>query len=298
MLRMEAVVRRFGPLTALDEISLEVPAGSVFALAGPNGAGKSTALKLCVNLLRPTSGRVEVFDVDSCRLGPSQLARIGYVSEHRHLPDWMTLSAWFAYLKPFYPDWHDGDLAELMRIYQLPPHRPLRSLSRGMRMQAALCAALAYRPRLLLLDEPFSGLDVLVRDQLIETLAARSGETTVVLASHDLAEIESFATHVAYLSEGRLRFVEEIGTLSSRFREIEVVLESPSAALPPELPRGWLNLERLNRTVRFVHSRYQASHAESEIRAHFSDVHDVTVSALPLRSIFAALAKAAATTRP
>ena len=93
MLRMEAVVRRFGSLTALDEISLEIPAGSIFALAGPNGAGKSTALKLGVNLLRPTSGRVEVLGVDSRHLGPSQLARIGYVSEHRQLPEWMTLPA-------------------------------------------------------------------------------------------------------------------------------------------------------------------------------------------------------------
>ena len=294
MLRLEAVVRRFGSLIALDEISLKIPAGSVFALAGPNGAGKSTALKLCVNLLRPTSGRVEVFGVDSRRLGPPQLARIGYVSEHRQLPDWMTVTAWLAYLKPFYPDWHDEDLAELMRVYQLPPHRPLRSLSRGMRMQAALCAALAYRPSLLLLDEPFSGLDVLVREQLIETLVARTGDTTVVLASHDLAEIESFATHVAYISEGRLRFVEEIGALSSRFREIEVMLDAPPVALPPALPRGWLNLEQSSRTVRFVHSRYEAPRAESEIRAHFSGVCEVTVRALPLRSIFVALAKTAA----
>ncbi len=297
MLSMEAVVRRFGSLTALDEINLDIPSGSIFALAGPNGAGKSTALKLCVNLLRPTSGRVEVFGVESRRLGPSQLTKIGYVSEHRQLPDWMTATAWFAYLKPFYPDWHDEDLAELLGVYQLPASRPLRSLSRGMRMQAALCAALAYRPSLLLLDEPFSGLDVLVREQLIETLAARSGETTVVLASHDLAEIESFATHVAYVSEGKLRFVEEMGALSSRFREIEVMLDSPSVVLPPELPRGWLNLEQSTRTVRFVHSRYEAAHADSEIRAYFSDVCDVAVRALPLRSIFVALAKAAATSR-
>lgn len=297
MLRMEAVVRRFGALTALDEISLEIPEGSVFALAGPNGAGKSTALKLCANLLRPTSGRVEVLGVDSRRLGPAHLARIGYVSEHRHLPEWMTVAAWFAYLKPFYPDWDEGGLAELMRVYQLPASRPLRSLSRGMRMQAALCAALAYRPSLLLLDEPFSGLDVLVREQLIETLAARSGDPTVVLASHDLAEIESFATHVAYISEGQLRFVEEMGALSSRFREIEVMLDSPSAALPPEIPRGWLNLEQSGRMVRFVHSQYETPRAESEIRAHCSGVRDVAVRALPLRSIFVALAKAATATR-
>lgn len=294
IVRMQALTRRYGRVLALDNVTLDVPAGAVFTLAGPNGAGKSTALKLCVNLQRPNAGRVEVDGVDARGLGPSQLARIGYVSEHRELPEWMTAAAWFRYLRPFFPDWCDEELTELIRVHGLPVERTLGAMSRGQRMQAALCAALAYRPPLLVLDEPFSGLDVLVREQLMETLAARSGETTILLASHDLAEIESFATHVAYLADGRVRFVEEMAELSGRFREVEVVLDAPAASMPASLPPGWLNAEKSGCTVRFVDSHYEASATESELRSCFGGrVRDVEVRPLPLRSIFVALARAA-----
>src|SRR2546426_4247045 len=110
----------------------------------------------------------------------------------------MKVGYFLSYCKPFYPAWRDEDAAELVRTYDLPLDRPLKALSRGMRIKAALAASLAYRPRLIVLDEPFSGLDVLVREQLIETIVERTPEATVLLASHDLAEIESFATHIAY----------------------------------------------------------------------------------------------------
>ncbi len=291
MVHMESLTRHFGRVKALDSVTLDVPGGSVFAVAGPNGAGKSTALKVCVNLLRPSSGRVTIDGTDSRRLGPAELARIAYVSEHRAPPGWMTAREWFAYLRAFYPDWRADELDVLVRQHDLPLDRKLGSMSRGQRMQAALCAALAYRPKLLLLDEPFSGLDVLVRDQLMETLAARSGEITIVLASHDLAEIESFATHVAYIAGGRLRFVEEMGALSSRFREIEVLLDAPGADLPAGMPKGWLQTERSGCMVRFIDSQFQPSASESDIRALFPEVREVAARPLPLRSIFVALAR-------
>src|SRR5438094_5454673 len=106
-----------------------------------------------------------------------------------------------------------------------------------MKVKAALAPSLAYRPRLIVLDEPFSGLDVLVREQLIESIVERTPEATVFLASHDLAEIESFATHIAYLNEGRLQFVEEMTALADRFREVEVTSDAP----PSDVPSSWLN---------------------------------------------------------
>lgn len=291
MVRMESLTRKFGKVQALDSVTLDVPEGSVFAIAGPNGAGKSTALKICVNLMRPSSGHVTIGGIDSQRLGPAELARIAYVSEHRAPPGWMTARSWFDYLRPFYPDWRADELDALVQQHGLPLDRKLGSMSRGQRMQGALCAALAYRPKLLLLDEPFSGLDVLVRDQLMETLAARSGEVTIVLASHDLAEIEGFATHVAYIADGRLRFVEEMGALSSRFREVEVVLDEPASELPAALPKGWLHAEHSGCTVRFVDSQFQPSASEPDIRARFRGVREVVARPLPLRSIFVALAR-------
>jgi ABC-2 type transport system ATP-binding protein len=282
--------KRYARNEALHSLTMEVPQGSVFALVGPNGAGKSTAIKTLMNIVPPTSGRADVLGVDSRKLGADQLAQIGYVSENQELPEWMTVAYFLAYCKPFYPSWRDEDAAELIRAYELPLDWPLKALSRGMRIKAALAASLAYRPRLIVLDEPFSGLDVLVREQLIETIVERTPEATVLLASHDLAEIESFATHIAYLSEGRLQFVEEITTLSERFREVEVMLEQPTP-LPPDLPRTWLNPEQSSVVVRFIDSTYDPDLTTADVQRRFPGVREVAARTMSLRAMVVALAR-------
>jgi ABC-2 type transport system ATP-binding protein len=292
MIRTERLTKAFGHTRALDGVTLDVPEGSVFAMVGPNGAGKTTTVKTLMNILQPDSGRAEVLGVDSRRLGPDQLAQIGYVSENQQLPDWMRVAAFFDYCKPFYPTWDDAELAGLMRAFELPPDRALKALSRGMRMKAALAASLACRPKLIVLDEPFSGLDVLVREQLIESIVERTPEATVFLASHDLADIESFATHIGYLNEGRLQFVEEIGATFARFREVEAQLETPQP-LPQDLPPSWLNPEQSSVLVRFTDSRFEAARTEAEIRRRFTGVREIAVRTLPLRSIVIALARTA-----
>lgn len=292
MIRTYNLTKRFGRRDALEDVSLEVPQGTVFALVGPNGAGKTTAIKTLMNIHQPTSGRAEVLSVDSRKLGAAQLAQIGYVSENQKLPEWMRVDYFLSYCRPFYPGWRDEDAAELVRTYELPLDRRLKHLSRGMRIKAALAASLAYRPRLIVLDEPFGGLDVLVREQLIESVLERTPEATVFLASHDLAEIESFASHIAYLNEGRLEFVEEIGALAGRFREVEVTLENP-AELPRDLPPSWLNPEQSSVLVRFTDSHFDADRSRAEIRSRFSGVRDISARNMSLRAMVIALAKSA-----
>jgi len=296
MLRTDKLAKEFGKVEALTSLSLEIPEGSVFALVGPNGAGKTTAMKICLNMVRASSGTAEVLGVDSRKLSPAELARIGYVSETRQLPDWMKVSRFLAYCKEFYPAWNDADAAEFVRTYELPLDRPLKSLSRGQRVKAALAASLAYHPSLLFLDEPFSNLDVLVRDQLIETILGAGSETTVFLASHDLAEIESFATHVAYMDQGSVRFTEEMGALSTRFREVEVVQETATPT-PVDLPATWLNPDQSGVVIRFTDSRFDPVQHDAQIRRHFPAAREVNVRSVPLRSIFVALAKSAKQSR-
>jgi ABC-2 type transport system ATP-binding protein len=269
-----------------------VPEGAIFALVGANGAGKSTAIRTVMNIVQPTSGRAEVLGTDSRRLAAAQLARIGYVSENQRLPEWMRVDYFLSYCKPFYPEWRDEDAAELVRLYELPLDRKLKYLSRGMRVKAALAASLAYRPRLIVLDEPFSGLDVLVREQLIESILERTPEATVLLASHDLAEIESFATHIGYLSEGRLQFVEEMPSLAERFREVEVTLQAP-APLPGDLPAEWLNPEQSSVVMRFTDSRFDADRSRQEIQRRFAGIREIAARSMSLRAIVVALAKSA-----
>jgi ABC-2 type transport system ATP-binding protein len=132
-----------------------------------------------MNLQQPSSGRAEIFGHDSRRISAQDFTRIGYVAENQEMPDWMTVESFMAYLQPFYPNW-DASLAEqLLRQFDLPLERKLRHLSRGMRMKVSLASSLAYRPRLILMDEPFSALDSLTRDELItlETAADLSPET-------------------------------------------------------------------------------------------------------------------------
>jgi ABC-2 type transport system ATP-binding protein len=290
VIRAIGLTKRYGSVAALNGLDLAIPEGSVYGLVGPNGAGKTTTIKMIMNIVKPDAGRAEVLGVDSRHLGPSELARIGYVSENQEMPDWMTVAYLLAYLKPFYPNWDEARAEELLRQFELPPDRKLKHLSRGMRMKVALASSLAYRPRLLVLDEPFSGLDPVVREDLIEGIVESAEETTILVSSHDLAEIESFASHIAYLDGGRMRFTEEMTSLTSRFREIEVILDPP-VHLPRDWPAAWLRPESAGAVVRFVESNFDAERTASEIRRLFGEVHGISVNAMPLRAIFVTLAR-------
>jgi ABC-2 type transport system ATP-binding protein len=142
----------------------------------------------------------------------------------------------------------------------------------------------------LILDEPFSGLDPLVRDDLITGVLDRAGETTILVSSHDLAEVESFASHVGFLESGRLRFSEEMTALNLRFREVEVTLDAPPA-LPAGWPESWLRPETSSAVVRFVDTRYDPERTPAEVRRLFPGARRIEAVPMPLRAIFVALTR-------
>jgi ABC-2 type transport system ATP-binding protein len=290
-IRTYALEKRFRRTPVLEGLDLDVPTGSIYGLVGPNGVGKTTTIKILVNILEPTAGRSEVLGADSRRLAPRDFAQIGYVSENQEMPDWMTVGYFMQFLRPFYPTWDDDLAAALLRQFQLPLDRKLRHLSRGMRMKASLASSLAYRPKLIVLDEPFTGLDPLVRDELIEGLLARAEETTIFISSHDLAEIESFASHIGYLDAGRLQFSEELDVLRARFREVVLTLDGPHA-LPAGAPPSWLQLESSGPVLRFIDTQFDPERTPAQVRSLFPNVRDIGANGMPLRSIFVALAKA------
>jgi ABC-type multidrug transport system ATPase subunit len=166
---------------ALRDLSLHVPEGSAFVVVGPNGAGKTTMIKILMNLLEATSGTAEIFGVDSRSLTPKELAQIGYVSENQELPGRLTVAEYLNYLRPFYSRWDKYLEAEILRQFRLPGDRRINELSHGMRVKLALTCALPYRPKLLVLDEPFSGLDPLVRDEFL-TMSGNELQRIEVLA--------------------------------------------------------------------------------------------------------------------
>jgi ABC-2 type transport system ATP-binding protein len=287
----ENLTKRFRGVEALAGLDLQVPEGAIYALVGPNGAGKTTAIKILMNIFRPTSGWAKVLGTDSTKIAGNNFCSIGYVSENQKLPEWMRVDAFLGYLRPFYPTWDCELENELVTKFDLPRRRTLKQLSRGMRMKAALAGALAFRPKLIVLDEPLGGLDPLVRDELIEGLLDRADEATVFISSHDLAEIESFASHVGYLEQGRLIFSEPIGSLTARFREVELTLNA-SPALPGKYPASWLHLNASGAVVRFVDGQFDGAKTSADIAEVFGAPRNVTFTPMSLRSIFVAMARA------
>jgi len=284
------IEKRFGRTAALIDVDLAVPEGAIYALVGANGAGKTTLIKLLMNILRPTAGSARVLGRDSLRLAGKAFTRIGYVSENQDLPESFTVAGLLNYLRPFYPTWDRALESQLIAQFDLPLDRKLRHLSRGMRMKAAFASSLAYRPQLIILDEPFTGLDALVRDELIEGLLDRTPEATIFLSSHDLAEIESFSSHVGFIEKSRMLSSEEMTALTGRFREVTITFNGP-VPLATGFPSAWLNVESFGAVLGFVHSAFAGDATARELHERFPLAKEIAFEPMPLRSIFLAIAK-------
>jgi len=300
IIETEKLTRTFGQTEAVRELSLQIQPGSVYAFLGPNGAGKTTTIKLLLNLLRPSSGKARILGVDSSRLGPKELAQIGYVSENQQIPEWMTVAQMLHYCRPMYPTWDDAFCKKLLKDFNLPEDRKLKNLSRGMKVKACLVSSLAYRPKLLVLDEPFSGLDPLVRDEFIRGILELSEQDgwTIFISSHDIDEVERLADWVGVIQNGHLKLSETTEALQARFRRMEFTVASETTALPSSLPPSWLIPEIAGTNASLVESYYQESVTEAAITSHFPAATLITPQAMTLREIFLALAKVSSPTPP
>jgi ABC-2 type transport system ATP-binding protein len=214
------LAKRYGQFGALHGLNLSMPEGSVFALVGASGAGKTTTIKILLNMIAPTRGRATILGVDTRSITPPVLARVGYVSENQALPARLRVEQFFDYLRPCYPTWDSHLELQLRRQLRLPAGRRINELSHGMRLKLALACAMAFRPRLLVLDEPFSGLDALTRDEMIGEFLREPREMSILISSHELDEVERLATHVAFLDEGRLLFQGTLPELRDHAREV------------------------------------------------------------------------------
>lgn len=290
--RMDNVSKSFGRHEALRQLSLAVPEGSAYALLGANGAGKSTTLKILMDILRAERGTAIVLGRDTRRLDPGLFAQIGYVAENQQLPARLTVGQYLQYLRAFYPAWDRQLERSICQRLALPLERRIGELSHGMRIKAALAAALPYRPRLLVLDEPFSGLDPLVRDEFMEGLLAQAGELTLVMSSQELGEIEHLTTHVGFMDQGRLQFEESMEALQARMREVRVVLDSP-AALPAQWPREWLQPKTFGNVLSFIDTRHDPAAFAARLAALVGPSRQIDVTPMALRTVFTTLARAA-----
>src|SRR5262245_20437795 len=227
VIAVNRLTRRFGPKLALDEVSLRVPRGAVFGLVGANGAGKTTLIKHLLGMLKPQEGEVRVFDQDPVADPVGVLSRVGYLSEDNDLPGWMRVEELMRYTEAYFPGWDREYAEQLRRDFGLDPQTKVKHLSRGQRSRAGLVVALAYRPDLLVLDEPSSGLDPIVRRDILGAViktVAQEGRT-VLFSSHLLDEVERVSDHVALLVRGRMVYAGPLDDLKAGHHRLTVQFE-------------------------------------------------------------------------
>jgi ABC-2 type transport system ATP-binding protein len=228
--------RRFGRTVALDGVSLDVPRGVVFGLVGENGAGKTTLIKHILGLFKAETGTVRVFGLDPVRDPVKVLAQVGYLSEDRDLPDWLRIDELLRYLRAFYPTWDDNLAEELRQKFDLDPRARIKTLSQGQRARTGLLAALAYRPDLLVLDEPSTGLDPIVRREILAAIIRTIAEEgrTVLFSSHLLDEVERVSDHVALIDHGRIVLCDPLDAIKAAHRRLTLRFDEPLSR-PPAL---------------------------------------------------------------
>jgi ABC-2 type transport system ATP-binding protein len=234
VVEVEGLSRSYGRKAALDDVSLCVPRGIVFGLVGENGAGKTTLIKHLLGLLRAQSGTVRVFGLDPVSDPVRVLSRVGYLSEDRDLPDWLRLEEMMRYLRAFYPTWDDAYALELRRQFDLDPRARIKTLSQGQRARAGLLAALAFRPELLVLDEPSTGLDPIVRKEILTAIIrtiAQEGRT-VFFSSHLLDEVERVSDHVAMIDRGKIVLGGSLESIKALHHRLTLRFDEPLARPP------------------------------------------------------------------
>ena len=246
--------RSYGHKKALDGVSFSATPGRGYGLVGSNGAGKTTLIKHLLGLLRATSGSVRVFGLDPVRDPVGVLSRVGYLSEERELPEWMTIDELLRYTQAFHPTWDDAYARELLDNFELDPTKKIKALSKGMRAQAGLIAAVAFRPELLILDEPSSGLDVVVRRDILDAVVRTVADDgrTVIFSSHLLDEVERMSDHVTLILQGRVKLSGVLDDVRRDYQRSRVRF-AQSFDQPPVLETA-LAMEGGGRSWSVIHS--------------------------------------------
>ena len=234
VIEVENLSRTYRRKDALKNVTLRVPEGCVFGLVGENGAGKTTLIKHVLGALKPQQGRVRVFGKDPVADPVGVLADVGYLSEDREMPTWMRIRELLRYIRAFYPKWDAEYAEELREMFRLDPAAKIKHLSRGERALAGLLIALAHRPKLLVLDEPSSGLDPLVRRDILGAIIRTGAEEgrTVLFSSHLLDEVDRVADHLAMIVDGKVVLADRLDVIKETHHRLLLRFKEPQPSAP------------------------------------------------------------------
>jgi ABC-2 type transport system ATP-binding protein len=274
--------KSYDGVEALRGLTLGVPAGSIYGFLGRNGAGKTTTIKVLLGMARLTSGQAHVFGlgVDNTEIR----RRTGFVSEEKDLYDYMTVDEMIRFTAPFFPRWHADLEQHYLRKFELPSNRKIKALSRGTRTKLALLLALCRGAELLILDEPTSGLDPAMAEEVLQALVAHVAgeEMTVFFSSHQIAEVDQIADHVAIIDRGCAVVTGALDDLRESYRQIQFVFDGDAPQAGFRAP-GVVRVRRKGRMLTVM-----ASGGTEEIVAEASAMRPLSVEVVPvtLKEIF------------
>ena len=282
------LTKRFRRVTALNDLNLKVLPGEVLALLGANGSGKSTTFRLLLNIYRPSEGEATLLGTPSTELNGSNFDKVCYISEGQKMPAWMSIERFLNYCAGFYSDWDHDLCKQLIESFGLNSKQKIKHLSRGQSMKVAVASTLPARPQLLLLDEPFSGLDVETRAQLsdlLKSLAHKDG-LAIIITTHDVEEVEPVASRLGILSHGKLCVDEPLQDYLQRHRLLELpanVFEN----LAEELKRNF-RPTRLPNIGSAIFTESYSPELEERLRTHLRSNELATFSPMTIRQILTA----------
>ena len=246
MIAISGLTKRYKDVLAVDDVTLEIPSGSVCGLLGRNGAGKTTAFKCLLGFTKPDAGEVHF---DGERLTPPVFERLGYVPERPQLYAWLTVAQHLELVRRSQPRYDGARAKELLATFRLDPRKKAKRLSKGQQTALALIVALAPNPSLLILDEPASGLDPVMQRAVLDLLIeAATGGATVLLSSHQIGQIERAADRVAIMRDGRIVLSGELDDLRAAAKIVEATFDN---AIPPlDGVVGVSRFERMGTSIR------------------------------------------------
>jgi ABC-2 type transport system ATP-binding protein len=283
LVTFEKVTKKYGRVTALDELDLELPTGRVIGLLGPNGSGKSTLLRHILGFHLPTKGKVSVFGQDSAKLGNPELARIGAVHQQDTMFFWMRVGQFLKYVSSFYKKWDLALQDRLIESLDIDTSARVGSLSPGNKQKLGLVAAVCHRPDLLLLDEPVSAMDIETRKAFFSFIFDLIGqnETTIVISSHVLSDVERIIDWAIFMEAGKAKLSEDFDTLRETFSEWQVF--AGGRLLPDQFEEDFILKQEV--TSRQARLWVRADH---KLRDAFQKKHqvEVTSQSLSLEKIY------------
>jgi len=252
VIHTEKLTKRYGPHRGIADLDLDVEEGEIFGFLGPNGAGKTTTMRVLLDLIRPTSGRAEVFGIETTADPVAIHRRIGYLPGEFDLYDRLTGAQTIEYFANLRGGVDAGYVAELIERLDLDPSRRFKEYSKGNKQKVGLIVALQHRPDLLILDEPTSGLDPLVQQTFFGMVReARSEGRSVFLSSHIIDEVDRTCDRVAIIREGRLVQVDSIEAIRRlAFHHVELIFAAPVASDIFSYIDGVSDVEAVGSTIR------------------------------------------------